>query len=163
MPSEEYWAKSGFDTIQPPLIKRPPDKPKKQRRRAPEEIIENPYRIKRKYKETECSKRGNIGHNARTCKNAPLESSKKKKNNNKAFSQATNDIGVTNEQIAVILGNDLSRRILSIVARHKHLKLDLILSNICLCFCFPIICIFHHMTLFIMISTYRDLGLGHIG
>ena len=104
VPSEEYWAKSNCDTIQPPPIKRPPGRPKKQRRRAPEEAIENPYRIKRKYKEIECSKCGKTGHNVRTCKGAPSESRKKKKN--KACTQATNDIGVTDEQIAVVLSGD---------------------------------------------------------
>ena len=57
-----------LDPIQRPPIKTQPSIPKKKRRRAPKEAMENPYKIKKKYKESECSKCGETSHNVRTYK-----------------------------------------------------------------------------------------------
>lgn len=48
-------------------MRRAPDRPKKQRRKANDEP-RNPHKLKRQYTTVKCKKCGKFGHNIRTCK-----------------------------------------------------------------------------------------------
>ena len=55
-----------MEKVEPPFVKKAPGKPKKQRKRDPNEP-RNPYKIKKCVKDLRCGKYRKVGHNARTC------------------------------------------------------------------------------------------------
>jgi len=69
--SQEFWEKTNLPPINPPPYKRPPGRPKKVRRKDPDES-QHSCKIKRVYDKTTCSKCGGKGHNAMSCKGEPV-------------------------------------------------------------------------------------------
>ncbi|CAH9131386.1 unnamed protein product [Cuscuta epithymum] len=55
------------ELIQPPLLRRPPGRPKKQRHKSSSEG-RDPHKAKRKYGMIKCGKCRQLGHNKRSCK-----------------------------------------------------------------------------------------------
>lgn len=66
VPSEDQWVRTGQDEVDPPIIRPTPGRPKKIRRRGPDEP-KNPYCIRKGGVTMRCSKCRVVGHNARTC------------------------------------------------------------------------------------------------
>lgn len=71
---QRYWKKTGKPEILPPHFKRPAGHSKKQQRKD-NDVPTNPYKIKKQYGNIACAKCGELGHNARTCKGAPVKKS----------------------------------------------------------------------------------------
>lgn len=67
MACPDFWPKTNYEPIQPPLLRRPPGRPKKQRHKSSLEG-KDPHKAKRKYGVTKCGKCGRLGHNKRSCK-----------------------------------------------------------------------------------------------
>ncbi|CAH9130674.1 unnamed protein product [Cuscuta epithymum] len=63
----DFWPKTNDELIQPPLLKRPPGRPKKQRHKSSLER-KDPHKAKRKYGMIRCGKCKQFGHNKRSCK-----------------------------------------------------------------------------------------------
>ncbi|XP_031397476.1 uncharacterized protein LOC116208272 [Punica granatum] len=95
---EEYWTKSNEDPVQPPKLKRPPGRPKKQRKKGAEEP-KDPYKLKRSLGPIVCGKCGGSKHNIRTCKGPSIASSSKKKEKNSSRKSNVVPIG-TNSTVA---------------------------------------------------------------
>lgn len=66
VPSKDQWVKTGQDEVDPPIIRSTPGRPKKIRRRGPDEP-RNPYCMRKCGVTMRCSKCRAVGHNARTC------------------------------------------------------------------------------------------------
>ncbi|PKI71825.1 hypothetical protein CRG98_007764 [Punica granatum] len=64
---EGFWETTGFDPIQPPIVKRKPGKPKTKRKKAPEKDS-NPHKMKRKLGPPRCSRCKQVGHKKTSCK-----------------------------------------------------------------------------------------------
>lgn len=81
-PGEAFWQRTLLNPVLPPKYKRPPGRPKKQRRKAPEEILDkkNPHKLKRKLGPPKCSRCGVEGHTRRTCKGVGESSSSRPAN-----------------------------------------------------------------------------------
>ncbi|KAF7840310.1 hypothetical protein G2W53_002608 [Senna tora] len=77
------WPQAGGDPVMPPPLKRPPGRPKKQRKKEHNETSK-PNNVKRRYGEVRCTKCQLVGHNRRTCKGPPS-----KKNKNSQAGQAS--------------------------------------------------------------------------
>ncbi|KAJ1390019.1 Transposase, MuDR, plant [Sesbania bispinosa] len=60
----------GHEPVLPPVLKRPPGRPKKQRKKEQSELPD-PYKLKRRHSDITCQKCGLTGHNKRTCKGPP--------------------------------------------------------------------------------------------
>lgn len=67
MTGPDFWPKTDNEPIQPPLLRRPPGRPKKQRHKSSLEG-KDPHKAKRKYGMIKCGKCGQLGHNKRSCK-----------------------------------------------------------------------------------------------
>lgn len=67
IPDQTEWVHTEFDPIVPPPLRRPPGRPKKARRRGPDEP-NNPHLAKRTHQSLRCSNCQELGHNTRTCK-----------------------------------------------------------------------------------------------
>ncbi|CAH9145798.1 unnamed protein product [Cuscuta epithymum] len=67
MESTDFSPKPGHELIQPPLLRRPPGRPKKQRHRSSLEG-RDAHKAKRKHGMIKCSKCKQFGHNKRSCK-----------------------------------------------------------------------------------------------
>ncbi|KAH6807214.1 hypothetical protein C2S51_028322 [Perilla frutescens var. frutescens] len=67
MTSPDFWSKTDNQPIQPPLLRRPSGRPKKQRHKSSIEG-KDPHKAKRKYGVIKCSKCCQLGHNKRSCK-----------------------------------------------------------------------------------------------
>ncbi|RYR40283.1 hypothetical protein Ahy_A09g046007 [Arachis hypogaea] len=92
--SEEYWDKSGVVSSIPPKIKRPIGCPVKRRR--PDAVEDGPDGTKtRKTFRVTCSKCGDIGHNAKTCKGAPQQGSSSKAKGKKKHVQPQHEMAVS--------------------------------------------------------------------
>ncbi|KAJ7976276.1 Transposase, mutator type [Quillaja saponaria] len=79
---QNLWPKTDNDPIEPPILSRPPGRPKKNRNKGEEEEPAiNPYKLKRKYGVIKCHKCGGTGHNSRYCKGLPINSKGKRKCN----------------------------------------------------------------------------------
>jgi hypothetical protein len=63
---QDKWPKTQYDEVLPPTYKRGPGKPKKLRRREPDE---DNTRLRRSDQKNMCNKCHQYGHNVRTCKN----------------------------------------------------------------------------------------------
>uniref|UniRef100_A0A2N9J2Q8 Uncharacterized protein n=1 Tax=Fagus sylvatica TaxID=28930 RepID=A0A2N9J2Q8_FAGSY len=66
MPGQDQWIKSGHLPPQPPHVLRPPGRPKKLRRRNPDEL-RNPHKVSRMNRQIKCGKCNKLGHNSRSC------------------------------------------------------------------------------------------------
>jgi hypothetical protein len=66
VPSEDQWVRTGQDEVHPPVIRATPGRPKKLRRRGPDEP-RNPHCMRKGGVSMRCSKCRTVGHNARTC------------------------------------------------------------------------------------------------
>jgi hypothetical protein len=66
MPGQDQWIKSGHLPSQPPHVLRPPGRPKKLRRRDPDEP-KNPHKVSRMNRQIKCGKCNKLGHNSRSC------------------------------------------------------------------------------------------------
>uniref|UniRef100_A0A2N9HYT5 SWIM-type domain-containing protein n=1 Tax=Fagus sylvatica TaxID=28930 RepID=A0A2N9HYT5_FAGSY len=66
MPGQDQWIKSGHLPSQPPHVLRPPGRPKKLRRRDPDEP-RNPHKVSRMNRQIKCGKCNKLGHNSRSC------------------------------------------------------------------------------------------------
>jgi hypothetical protein len=66
MPGQDEWIKSGHLPPQPPHVLRPPGRPKKLRRRDPDEP-RNPHKVSRMNRQIKCGKCNKVGHNSRSC------------------------------------------------------------------------------------------------
>jgi hypothetical protein len=66
VPSEEQWVKTDMDNIEPPKYRVAPGRPKKARKRGPDEP-KNPNRIRKGGITMQCSRCRKVGHNTRTC------------------------------------------------------------------------------------------------
>ncbi|KAH9797267.1 SWIM-type domain-containing protein [Citrus sinensis] len=87
IPDKASWPEVHGDEILPPLLKRPPGRPKLNRRREPDEVPPE----KKRYKMC-CKCCGQFGHNKRGCPVNPANVNKKTrhyKNNVKAYSEST--------------------------------------------------------------------------
>ena len=67
MPSQSEWAETGQPAPLAPHIYKPPGRPPKQRKRAPDEP-KNPYKASRLNRPVRCRKCKKEGHNSRGCK-----------------------------------------------------------------------------------------------
>ncbi|XP_059434802.1 uncharacterized protein LOC132167790 [Corylus avellana] len=69
MPSEEQWIKTRHDHLEPPTIRVAPERPKRLRKRAPNESRDpkNPNRIRKFGARMRCAKCTGLGHNKRSC------------------------------------------------------------------------------------------------
>ncbi|CAH9070161.1 unnamed protein product [Cuscuta europaea] len=67
MGSTNFFPKADNVLIQPPILKRPPGRPKKQRHKSSLEG-RDPHKAKRKYGVIKCGKCRQLGHNKRSCK-----------------------------------------------------------------------------------------------
>ncbi|GER56909.1 transposon protein [Striga asiatica] len=67
MTGPNFWPKKDNESIQPPLLKQPPEMPKKLRHKSSLEG-KDPHKAKRKYGVIKCGKCGGSGHNKRSCK-----------------------------------------------------------------------------------------------
>jgi hypothetical protein len=65
VPSEDQWVRTGQDEVDPPIVKPTAGRPKKIRRRGPDEPT-NPYCMRKGGVTMRCSKCRVVGHNART-------------------------------------------------------------------------------------------------
>lgn len=68
---QNKWPKTYYNHIFPPQYKRGPGRPKKLRRREPDEDP-NPSKLKRTRTSNRCKRCHHYGHNSRTCKNPPI-------------------------------------------------------------------------------------------
>jgi hypothetical protein len=66
MPSKDQWVRTGQDEVDPPVVRATLGRPKKVRRRGPDEP-RNPYCMRKDGVTMRCSKCRAVGHNARTC------------------------------------------------------------------------------------------------
>nr|KAJ0187804.1 hypothetical protein LSAT_V11C900501810 [Lactuca sativa] len=64
MPGQDQWAQKNGEKIYPPIIKRPPGRPRKNRIKSSDES-------KRRHK---CPRCGEYGHREKTCKNPASQS-----------------------------------------------------------------------------------------
>jgi len=69
IPGETEWIEDKLPPIQPPVIHRPPGRPKKLRKKAADEPRHN-YQVTRRYKPVHCGKCHKVGHNSRSCKSS---------------------------------------------------------------------------------------------
>ena len=67
MLGQNEWIETGLPTPIPPRILRPPGRPKKLRKRDPNEP-RNPFKVSWMNKEIKCGKCHKEGHNSRSCK-----------------------------------------------------------------------------------------------
>lgn len=65
------WPPNEFGQILPPTYKRDPGRPKKLRRREPDEDNNNRIKLRRENTTYECKRCGGNGHNVRTCPQPP--------------------------------------------------------------------------------------------
>ena len=68
---QDRWPKTDNDPILPPQYKRGPGRPKKLRRREPDEDA-NPTKLRRTHTQNQCRNCLQHGHNRATCKNPPV-------------------------------------------------------------------------------------------
>ncbi|XP_058216410.1 uncharacterized protein LOC131327323 [Rhododendron vialii] len=68
----DMWEKSGKDPILPAEFTKQPGRPKKSRRREPDEPPKNPIKLSKRGVKMSCRRCGKEGHNTRTCK-APVD------------------------------------------------------------------------------------------
>ncbi|KAG5533069.1 hypothetical protein RHGRI_027339 [Rhododendron griersonianum] len=73
MNGSDMWEKSGKPPIEPAEFTRQPGRPKKARRREPDEPPKNQYKLGKIGVKMTCRRCGTQGHNTRTCK-APVDS-----------------------------------------------------------------------------------------
>ncbi|XP_027171923.1 uncharacterized protein LOC113771547 [Coffea eugenioides] len=69
VPSKQLWVDSKMQYLNPPLVKKQPGRPKKQRKKGPEEPT-NQQKASRKGLAVYCRRCLKTGHNIRTCKSA---------------------------------------------------------------------------------------------
>ncbi|XP_058217288.1 uncharacterized protein LOC131328355 [Rhododendron vialii] len=74
------WVKTDYDPIQPPFMRKPSGKPRKQRRRGEDEPPDE-HKVSRRFRVMSCSKCLKKGHNLRSYKNAIDPNSKLLKKN----------------------------------------------------------------------------------
>lgn len=67
IPGKHEWVKTNLPSVLPPIIRRPPGRPKKLRKRAADEP-RNPYKVSRTNKVVRCGRCNIVGHNTRSCK-----------------------------------------------------------------------------------------------
>jgi hypothetical protein len=66
MLGQDEWIKTRHLPPQPPRVLKPPERPKKLRRRDPDKL-RNPYKVSRMNRHIKCEKRKKVGHNSRSC------------------------------------------------------------------------------------------------
>jgi hypothetical protein len=64
----DMWEATGLAPVEPPRIRRPPGRPKKLRRREPDEPRPQSAKLSKRHLVMKCKKCGENGHNKRTCK-----------------------------------------------------------------------------------------------
>src|ERR1051325_862897 len=80
------WPVSNGEMINPPIMRRAPDRPKKKRNRANDEPTSSKV-LPRLLTTVKCKKCGTLGHNSRTCKGKTAADRKLPKGSNKARKQ----------------------------------------------------------------------------
>lgn len=77
MPSEEQWIHTNQEKLEPPRTRVPPGRPKKLRRRGPDESRDpkNPNRMRKFGAKMRCSKCRVMGHKKRSCPQGRTEAS----------------------------------------------------------------------------------------
>ncbi|KAJ1386596.1 hypothetical protein SESBI_40646 [Sesbania bispinosa] len=78
---EQLWPKTGGEPILPPAYKPSAGRPKKLRRREPDES-QNPTRLRRGGNTTRCGRCQNLGHNSRSCTTPPVNPAPEPQNPN---------------------------------------------------------------------------------
>ncbi|KAI9125885.1 hypothetical protein K1719_003303 [Acacia pycnantha] len=76
--SQEYWPSSDEPKPVPPPLKRPSGRPKKHRRKDPTEVEEKSTTKLKRTRLVKCSKCGQLGHYAKTCKGPAAPRNKQK-------------------------------------------------------------------------------------
>jgi hypothetical protein len=66
VPSKDQWVRTGQDEVDPHIVRPTPGRPKKIKRRGPNEP-RNPYCMRKGGVTMRCSKCRAVGHNTRTC------------------------------------------------------------------------------------------------
>jgi hypothetical protein len=102
MPSEEQWVKTSHDKLEPPRGRIALGRPKRQRRRAPNESRDpkNPNRMRKFGARMQC---GSIGHNKRLCPTTRSEASNSRKSVSRNVSFLFMSIMFTNEKLIFIV------------------------------------------------------------
>ncbi|KAL5568733.1 hypothetical protein UlMin_025308 [Ulmus minor] len=77
---QKEWAKTRLVPIKAPLTRRQPGRPKRLRKREPNEPARNPNKLKRYNVKIFCKKCKQEGHNSRTCERRKQKVDKNKKN-----------------------------------------------------------------------------------
>ncbi|XP_071924560.1 uncharacterized protein [Coffea arabica] len=94
VPSARYWEKANEEPINPPLIRKMPGRPKKVRRRAPDEPKKGQIST-RKGLTVHCKKCFKPGHNSRSCKNSIHPNSKFNKANQEPAGESSEPYGTS--------------------------------------------------------------------
>ncbi|XP_031378546.1 uncharacterized protein LOC116193949 [Punica granatum] len=74
---EDQWIKSGAEPVKAPRFAKGGGRPKKKRSKA-NDVPQNPYKSKRKYKEIQCGRCSEKGHNVKRC-NGTISNDKQRK------------------------------------------------------------------------------------
>ncbi|PKI56827.1 hypothetical protein CRG98_022785 [Punica granatum] len=87
---EDHWEKQSLDPILPPNYSRAGGRPKVKRTKG-NDIPQDPYKAKRKYRKIRCGKCGQPGHNRRICKGTTMKDKRNKKVLDAITSSPAND------------------------------------------------------------------------
>ncbi|PKI60111.1 hypothetical protein CRG98_019455 [Punica granatum] len=87
---EDHWEKQTLDLILPPKYSRAGGRPKMKRTKG-NDIPQDPYKAKRKYRKIICGKCGQPGHNRRICKGTTVKDKGNKKVPDASTSSVAND------------------------------------------------------------------------
>jgi hypothetical protein len=101
MPSEKQWVKTSHDKLEPPRGRIAPGKPKRQRRRAPDESRDpkNPNRMRKFGARMQCGKCHGLGHNKRSCPTTRSKASNSRKSGTRIVNFSFMSIMFTNEKL----------------------------------------------------------------
>jgi hypothetical protein len=105
MPSEEQWVKTSHDKLEPPRGRITSGRPKRQRRRAPDESRDpkNPNQMRKFGARMQCGKCHGLGHNKRSYPTTRSEASNSKKSGTITVSFSFMSIMFTNEKLIFIV------------------------------------------------------------
>ncbi|PKI38407.1 hypothetical protein CRG98_041187 [Punica granatum] len=87
---EDHWEKQSLDPILPPNYSGASGRPKMKRTKG-NDIPQDPYKAKRKYRKIRCGKCGQLGHNRRKCKGTTVKDKENKKVPDASTSSDAND------------------------------------------------------------------------
>jgi hypothetical protein len=101
MPSEEQWVKTSRDKLEPLRGRITPGRPKRQRKRAPDESRDpkNPNRMRKFGARVQCRKCHGLGHNKRSCPTTRSKAFNSRKSGTTTVSFSFISIMFTNEKL----------------------------------------------------------------